>query len=226
MIRQGYSKLKFFFFYFSLQKIVVSVVVLCVIIALFIFAFQLFFLFQDFYFNYKLDITSSGFNTLINMLLSHKELFTILFTVFGIYLVIIRIHEMSLANIIKLREEWKKELFLKLSDLEKNNSVMAEHFRRRSDEMFDFLYNVNLKIRNKTTLELYYSEFFKGSIIQFEIASIENRTLGLNYADTQIPYSLIHFRRLSKILLNPHFKYLDYLDDFENLYIEEFKNNK
>ena len=210
----------------TLSRIVVYAVSFTVIIALIVFVLLVLTMALDCVKNYSFDLSLNGFNTFFSELLSYKELIILLFTVFGIFLVIVRIREMSLANIIKLREEWKKELFQKLNEIEQKNSYMVEHFKMRADDMFDFLYSVNLKIKNKDVLALYFNKFFKGSIIQFEISAAENKIFNLKYLNNQIPFSLLHFRKLNKILLSPHYEYVECLTDFENLFRDEFNQQK
>ncbi len=219
------KRIKNIFKRFFLRKFLITILVLFLMFFLILSIVSVFSIF--FYASTKnFDCSVNGINNFINFVTNYKEIFIISFTLFGIYLVVVQIQQMSLTNKINLRNEWKDNLYETLKNIDKENLYLSQHIKLRAEDIFDFLFDIGFKFEQKYYLKKFFKRFFKNYIIDFERSAIENKYTNFKYYDIQLPYSLIHFRKIIDSLLRPSFKYKNFNDDFEKIYIDEFNRIK
>lgn len=190
-----------------------------------------------------IDFSAKGFKFLISTGNPYKEIITISFTIIGLYLIIIQIRQGNFSNKISLKEKWVSSLNDNIKKKLKNSSRESEneetgrrseityinpeivrYIGLRADEIFDFLFDYNMRISNKYILHKFYVKFIGAKIVDFENAANENINRNFIYpTDETFPPSLRHFRQINDFIIIPAEGYSEIYNHFDRMYLETFK---
>jgi hypothetical protein len=172
------------------------------------------------------DWSTKGFEFLFNQFGVYKDIFTLSFTITGIYLVVEQIEIASFANKISSRSEWRSNLETKLQLIK--NPAIKDHVEAKSNEMFDFIIENNYRISNKNDLKTFFNLFLDSKIMDFEQGSVDFN-INKEYQSNDQSYSFEQFLLIKNYLIEASVSYVDFSKDFKELYfkrVKEFNRDK
>jgi hypothetical protein len=173
-------------------------------------------------FSHPIEISPDGIQLFLSFYKAYYEVFAATFVLIGILLVLEQVEIGATANKITNRINWKNRLDEKIKSLEKNNAAITYHLDINAENIYDFLYPTNNKIRDYAHLNDFFTEFLNDNIKRFEEASIDcpiNKSLRYK---NETSYSLFQVNSIIEYILIPAPNYpSNFKEDFGKLYIEQ-----
>lgn len=118
--------------------------------------------------NYELNFSYSGVVKLIKVFSPLDDIATACFALITAFLVVIQVELSAEANIFNTKSSWIEKLMTEIKYLETDNSAMHSFFRVNGDELFDYLYTINMRFGSKEQLDHFFDQYFSSKTKSFE----------------------------------------------------------
>lgn len=157
----------------------------------------------------------------------YGNIFTITIALITVGLVLSQITLAVEANKLTPRSNWtdsfEKFFNNKKSTSQKISPMIQTYFLKNSDDIFDYLYNLQtpLKIANARELTDFFNTFLKGKVREFELDSDGYHQNHKTYKSFGSSYSLTDIQKIIPFILKPTGNYQMLENDLSDLYLAE-----
>ncbi len=169
--------------------------------------------------NYTFLFDYRGMLKLIQVFSPLNNIAASCFALIAIFLVVIQIELSVEANIFNSKSFWIEKMMIEIENLKSENPIIHRYFRVYGDEIFDYLYTINMRFSNKAQLEYFYTSYFKGKVPSFEEgAKIYDKSYPEN-----VSFSNSQIDGIKDLLLKYSPEYPSNIKmDFNDMYNKEF----
>lgn len=159
----------------------------------------------------------------------YGNIFTITIALITVGLILNQITLAVEANKLTPQAKWTEnfEKFFKdkKPSSQKISSMIQTYFLKNSDDLFNFLYALEIPLRVSSTKELtnFFNTFLKEKVREFELESDGYHQNNKSYKSLDTSYSYTDIQKILPFLLKTTRNYQTLESDFDNLYKNEVK---
>ena len=166
----------------------------------------------------------------------YETLLTTTLAIFVAFFGLLRLKQLDEANKEKIKQdyfgEWKSVLEQLSKEVENHNPFIPREMIRIRHDVFDYLYEINFTIKDKKTLDEYFSKFYPELIPFFENQNNKSIERGNVYPNENYAYAMMDFTFVFFLTLNSWYKsagkdirtqYIKSLDPNRRINSEEFE---
>lgn len=169
----------------------------------------------------------TGLNNYLEFYSDYSALFGSAIATLSLLFGLLRLNEATTTNVEKLKQdrfnEWKLYLEVRMTEVEKNNSIMKREFIKERWVFFGVVYKLKFRIANKKELIAAF-EGFKKLVATFESNHTRTQNLGEIYPNRTTSYS---FNDFSYVFFGGIYDfYPEIFDDLSTLYIQNLSSSR
>ncbi|CAG0988790.1 hypothetical protein FLAV_02185 [Flavobacteriales bacterium] len=173
--------------------------------------------------------SDSDFTVFLNNINKYGNIFTITIALVTVFLILNQIALALEANKLTPKTKWIENFDSHLKELKEDktsqqiSAMIHKYFQRNAEDIFDFLYGLELTMRvnNEKELADFFNVFLKDKVREFELDSNGYHQNNKSYKSLDTSYSITDIQKILPYLLKPTRSYQTLESDFAKLYKNE-----